>query len=384
MLLMFAGTSRYGCYNFPLITLGIRLSIKESLLEDAGRWFLCSGIQETNGGVARYYRSDVRQNARISTEITGYATSALFFLNERTGLDEYRDAGLRCARFLTRTAWDFKLQTFPFEAPGDHSAGLAYFFDCGIIVRGLLAAWRTTRDAEFREVAIATGRTMLKDFRANGAIHPILSLPAKQALAYEPRWSASPGCYQLKSALAWYELFEACGEMEFLKAYEQAVESALATERDFLPGDVNQEKVMDRLHAYLYFLEGLLPVLDRAECRRVFQEGLNRVESHLRQIEPVFVRSDVYAQLLRARIFGEWTAGLQMDRSDAAREAAQIATFQLESSDLRLSGGFSFGRKGAVELPFVNPVSTAFSVQALALWNDRERGATPAHWHALI
>jgi len=370
--------------QFVLTTLGSRLSSKDAVLEGAGRWLLYSGIQEANGGVARYYRSDLRKNARVSTEITGYTVSALVFLGERTGQSAYFDAAFRAARFLTRTAWDVKLQTFPFEHGIDQPAELIYFFDSGIIVRGLLSAWRASKEAEFFDVAAAAGRAMLADFRTRDAIHPILTLPDKRPSAYEPRWSASPGCYQLKSALAWYELFEACGEMEFLRAYEQTLESALSTEGDFLPGDTNQEKVMDRLHAYLYFLEGLAPVIGRADCANIFQRGLDRVAKHLRAIEPIFIRSDVYSQLLRARLYGCGLGSLPIDVPAATHEASQVGTFQLESDDLRVGGGFGFGRKGTAALPFVNPVSTAFAIQALALWNDRENDLPQAPWHALI
>src|SRR5258706_152868 len=157
---------------------------------------------------------------------------------------------------------------------GDRAEGRAYFFDCGIIVRGLLAAWRASKDTQFRDTAIAAGRGMLADFGGREVIHPILSLPDKCPLAHEARWSASPGCYQLKSAMAWYELFEATGEMDFLRSYDSAVEAALANEHDFLPGETNREKVMDRLHAYSYFLEGLLPVRDRSDCAQAFQAGV--------------------------------------------------------------------------------------------------------------
>ena len=76
------------------------LSNIDSMLCRAGRWFLRSGIQEASGGVARYYRSDVGKNARISTEITGYAVSTLLYLAERTGDDSYTEAAVRAARFL--------------------------------------------------------------------------------------------------------------------------------------------------------------------------------------------------------------------------------------------------------------------------------------------
>jgi hypothetical protein len=362
------------------------LSDTEISLQKAGRWFLQSGIQESSGGVARYYRSDLGQNARVSTEITGYTVSALLYLQQRTGQAEYLEAALRAARFLTRVAWDARLGTFPFEPSlnGDRTPGRTYFFDCGIIVRGLLAAWRASKDSQFLDTAIAAGRGMLADFGGREVIHPILSLPEKCPLAHEARWSASPGCYQLKSAMAWYELFEATGEMDFLRAYDSAVEAALANEHDFLPGETNREKVMDRLHAYSYFLEGLLPVLDRSDCAHAFSAGVDRAAAYLRAIAPEFARSDVYAQVLRLRLYGEHMGVLPLDSEAAAHEAEQAAGFHLESEDARIGGGFGFGRKGDEQLPFVNPVSTGFCLQALAMWDDRKNNAFQARWQALI
>jgi hypothetical protein len=85
----------------------------------------------------------------------------------------------------------------------------------------------------------------------------------------------------------------------------------------------------------------------------------------LREIAPVFARSDVYAQLLRARLFGAAMGVLPLDETAAAHEAEQTASFQIAS------GGFLFGRKQGQPLPFVNPVSTAFCAQALAWWDHR-------------
>jgi hypothetical protein len=351
------------------------LSPTDTLIQAAGRWFLHSGIQEASGGVARYYRSDLGQNARVSTEITGYAVSTFLFLYERAGDSAYLDAALRAARFLTRVAWNAKLGTFPFELANNTAApAFAYFFDCGIIVRGLLRAWRVTGETEFRDTAIAAGRAMLTDFPGHDGIHPILALPEKRPLAWEPRWSANPGCYQLKSALAWHELFEVTGESALPCGYESALQAALENDRAFLAVDSDPQRVMDRLHAYAYFLEGLLPVLDRPDCARVFRDGVDRVSRLLREIAPDFARSDVYAQLLRARLVGEALGVLALDETAAAHEAEQAASFQIASDDPRVSGGFLFGRKQGAALPFVNPVSTAFCVQALALWDDRQSG----------
>jgi hypothetical protein len=345
------------------------LSPTDTLIEAAGRWFLHSGIQEASGGVARYYRSDLGQNARVSTEITGYSVSTFLFLHQRTGDSAYLDAALRAAKFLTREAWDEKLGIFPFE-PAE-GAVFAYFFDCGIIVRGLLCAWRVTGETEFRDIAIAAGRSMLTDFQSDKGIHPILTLPDKRPLAWEARWSASPGCYQLKSAMAWHELFEITGEREFRCGYQTALQAALENDEAFLSGESDPMRVMDRLHAYAYFLEGLLPVFDRPECAAAFRNGVDRVSGLLREIAPLFARSDVYAQLLRARLLGNAHGVMPLDEAAAAHEAEQARSFQIAS------GGFLFGRKHGDPLPFVNPVSTAFCVQALAMLEDRV-GQAPA------
>ena len=337
------------------------------MVERAGRWFLHSGIQSEGGGVARYYRSDLGVYARVSTEITGYAVSFLLLLFERTGESVYRERALRAARFLTRTAYERKLGLFPFEhaSNGDGPCGLAYFFDTGIIVRGLLKAWRATREAEFLDVAVAAGRTMMGSFCRDGVIHPVLSLPGREPLPFEPRWSRSPGCYQLKAAMAFEELFAETGEREFREAYDGAVDLALLDEARFLPGESDSAKVMDRLHAYLYFLEGLLPGMDREGNRAVLRAGVSRVAGYLGEIGPTFARSDVYAQLLRVRVLSEGAGGGEWE---------QLAGFQLQSEDGRVDGGFSFGRKDGVAMPYVNPVSTVFAVQALVLQQD-----TPAH-----
>lgn len=322
----------------------------------------------------------------MSTEITGYTLSILLFLYQRTGDTSYRDAALRAAAFLTRSAWDSALSAFPFELQknGASRPALTYFFDTGIIVRGLLHAWRVTEDDLYRAIAVTAGRSMLSDFPRAEGIHPILALPEKRPLPWEPRWSASPGCYQLKSALAWRELFHITGEDRFLSAYESALAAALQNGREFLPGAPDQYGVMDRLHAYAYYLEGLLPVLDRPECTAAFCDGVLRAEKYLREIAPVFARSDVYAQLLRVRLLGQVIGSVPLDERAAAYEAEEAAAFQIESDDPRVAGGFLFGRKSGNAMAFANPVSTAFCVQALAMWDDYRAGRLDAAPHDVI
>jgi hypothetical protein len=351
-------------------------------LEVAGRWFLRSGIQEPNGGVARYYRSDSHQNAPVSNEITGYAVSALVYLHQVTGIQEYLDAALRAARFLIQDAWNGECHTFPFE-PG---SAYAYFFDTGIIVRGLLAAWRATGDEEFRSRVRDAALSLAFDFMGQGEFHPVILLPDKQPAPSEPRWSRRPGCYQLKAALAWFDL----GVQDAIRLFESVLASSLATHEAFLREETDRERIMDRLHAYCYFLEALLAVAERPECRGALRDGIDRVASLRREIAPVFERTDVAAQLLRVRLIAHHLGAVPLDEKAACEEAAVVSSYQAASEDPRIQGGFWFGRKRTgrssvplcafqeecgEKLPFVNPASTAFALQALELWREHCTGA---------
>ena len=331
-----------------------------------------SGIQEPNGGVARYYLADAQENRPISTEITGYAISTLVYLHSLTHDGRYLAAATSAAKFLKRIAWDSALRIFPYEYSPEEAPGpaLAYFFDSGIIVRGLLDLLRVTGDHELLEVARACGRSMARHFAAgNSEFHPILSLPEKAPLPRGQQWSRQPGCYQLKAALGWYDLYQETGEADFLKWYDDLVAASLATHQSFLAGAAG-DFVMDRLHAYCYFLEGILPRADRPEIAQILADGVITVAAHLREIEPRFARSDVYAQLLRLRLLVECNGGAPVDRLTATSEAEKLASFQLDSPDRRIRGGFFFARRGNQLQPHVNPVSTAFGAQALMMWRQ--------------
>lgn len=342
----------------------------------ATRWFLQSGIQEQNGGVARYYRADLGKNTRISTEITGYAVSSLVYMYQRTGLEEALEGAIRSADFLIGDAWNSNLGIFPFEYPvnGDGPEPLAYFFDSGIIVRGLLALYRTTGRSEYRDAAIQGGESMGRYFRSVDAIHPILRLPSAEPLPYASQWSRSPGCYQLKSAMAWHDLAVLTGDSRFAGWYQKALSDAVATHQNFLPAET-PEKTMDRLHAYLYFLEAVMPVSKRSEIGSILAEGIERVANYIIAIRPLFERSDVYAQLLRVRLFAAQEAGLPVNAEAARQEAGAIPGFQITgNAQPGHSGGYCFGRREGTLIPHMNPVSTAFCSQALEMWQDFQSG----------
>ncbi|MCS6954083.1 MAG: hypothetical protein RMK57_16440 [Bryobacterales bacterium] len=335
----------------------------------AGRWFLCSAIRDTDGGVARYYRFDTQRYAPISTEISGYVAEVLVWLHKLTGDPAYRTAGVRSGHFLTRTAWDASVGAMPFEWPcTDGIPAVAYFFDSGIVARGLLTLWRATGEEEFLERAVAVAESMARDFQSdNGCWHARLTLPSKEPLGPDARWSTQFVCHQLKGARAWQELAEITGQGRWRQLYEKVLRHALATHTSFLDGEPGERR-MDRLHAYCYFLEGLLVAVDEPAVARVLREGLAEVSRRLRELASLFERSDVWAQLLRLRLYAEGLGVAPLDRHLAEEEWARIQQFHLEHPDPRVNGAFAFGRKRGHLLPFANPASTIFCLQAVEMW----------------
>lgn len=329
-------------------------------------WFQRSGIQEPCGGVARYHLLETGRNLPLSTEITGYAVSALVWAGDLAN-------ARRAADWLTGVAWQPALQAMPFEVADPLPP--TYFFDCGIIVRGLLAVWRATGEVRYLFTARDIGLAMGRDFWApDGRIHPILSLPAKCEWPYEPRWSREPGCLQLKSALAWANLAELYPGEAFAGWFEKALRYSLDTHDTFLPGNDNELKVMDRLHAYSYFLEALLARTGRAEVRAALAVGIPRVGRYLRAIGPRFERSDVCGQLLRVRLLADALGAVPLDVGAAEEEAARCAAHQRFGGPPMIDGGYGFGTCDGAPLPFMNPVSTAFAMQATQWWRDWESG----------
>jgi len=348
-----------------------------------GDWLLGSGIEEKDGGVARYYLSGERRNKPVSTEITGYAASALTILYQRTGESAYLEAALRQARFLAETAWDKTSSAMPFECEGNPR--YSYFFDDGIIVRGLLAVWRKRPESNLLAVALQCAESMHRDFYDGKHFYPIITLPDKKPLPRDTgRWSRSSSCYQLKAALAWQELWQATSEEQYRTLYRGLLDSSLDSYRSFLPGSSDDDLIMDRLHAFSYFLEGLLPALSEPACQEAMRNGVPQLAMYAEKIGPKFLRSDVLAQLLRVRIFADQAGVVALDRKAAAREASLIREFQSNDSDTRLRGGFWFGRKAGKIQSFMNPVSTVFCYQALDMWEQYQQGFAEFHWQDLI
>ncbi len=350
-------------------------------------WLARSGIQAESGGVSRYYAGDSGAYKDISTEITGYAIQAYLQLPlpGHTGL---LSNALRAGQFLCYDAADRDTGLFPYQVGrrGAPASPECYFFDCGIIIRALMALWSITSDPMYLERAETCGAAMAQRMsRVDGAFFPFLDLGSRTPQAGSGSWSVEPDVYQLKTGLAFLELAEVTSSGMFAHTADQLIGWSLRRQEAFLPGDYDGARVADRLHAYCYFLEGLLPFIERRyECAQALQSGMRRVEALQEETRDQLERCDVIAQLLRLRLLADYMGISEIDLSTASREAESLPAFQLHSSDRHLSGAFSFGRRAGQLVEHANPVATIFCLQALRMWQDYQNGELRTTWRELI
>ena len=131
---------------------------------------------------------------------------------------------------------------------------------------------------------------------------------------------------------------------------------------------------MDRLHAFSYFLEGILPAAASDEVRAALRDGIVQVSQYLREIRPQFERSDVSAQLLRVRLLASQLADIELNAAEADEEFHRIPRFQVQST-MHASRGLRIRKPRRRVDSSQNPVSTAFCLQALEMWSDFQNGS---------
>ncbi len=350
-------------------------------------WLATSGIQAESGGMARYYEADAGRYKNVSTEITAYGLQGYLYLPlpGQTGL---LSNALRAGQFLCYDAGRAEEGLFPFEITTSNVGRRAYFFDCGIIIRALVGLWHTTADPMYLERAERCGMMMLDRMsRVDGAFFPVLDMDSGVPLtgSGSDHWSLEPGPYQLKVGMGFLELAEVTNSGLFSKLAERLLQWSLPTQGMFLPADLEADQVVDRLHAYCYFLEGLLPFLDRHfECAQALAAGIARVETLIGENAAVLQRCDAIAQLLRLRLMADYMGPVELDLSAASREAESLPGFQMRTDDRRTNGAFCFGRRKGQLIPHANPTSTIFAMQALRMWNEYQRGEMRTTWHDIV
>ena len=350
------------------------------------RWLKNSGIQTESGGVSRFYDADQRRYRPVSTEFTAYFIRTLLASVEEG--EKPPAQALTAAQFLMEQAFDVSTDLFPYEMPNGEGSSrpAARFLGCGIVIRALLDLWRATGEVPYREYAESCGLAMHSRMATvDGGFFPLYDLVGQQPEFGSGSWTVESGVHQLKAGLAFLELADATGLLDFASDADRLRKWCFTRHEGFLPGDGDVEETMSRLHGYCCFLEGLLPMasLD-AESARVLQFGILHVENLIDEIGEHFLRCDVVAQLLRLRLYADNMGVMELDQQRAEEEAVALAQFQIQSLDPKADGGFASARRANALVPHVHPASTAFALQALQIWGHIEDGKFADDWRKLV
>ncbi len=184
---------------------------------------------------------------------------------------------------------------------------------------------------------------MIADFRAGADYHPILELTLQRTVGAHRTMVARARLLPVEGGDG---LVGSGGSDRrpicCANAYLEMLNSALADPLRLPAGKRGRSiSVMDRLHPYLYFLEGLTAGAGSRRMRHgvcsgnPFRVANSCGRSHLRLRAPMCMRS-----LLRARIYGAATIG--MNTTEAAEdEAAELSGFQAISGDRASTADFS-------------------------------------------
>jgi hypothetical protein len=351
------------------------------------RWLAISGIQNQSGGVSEGFHADTRTYSPISTTATGYYIAAQLW-SQRFSRGALPATASRAGSFLLEHAFNMSAEMFPVRV-GDNDeeeAHLAYFLDCTVVVRSLTQLWDSTKDPAFLECAERCGLALHSRMpTVDGAFFPIYDFKTDRAYAEVGSWREEMGVPQLKGGLALLELYKATGRGEFEHDAEALRKWCLRRHESFLPGEVDDAKIIERLHAYCLFLEGLLPgvALD-ADSGRILQFGILRVENFLDEFGPELQRCDVLAQILRLRLYADKLGLMELDYKRAEDEAAAIVEFQTQSADPKSDGAFTRYRHTTNSRPQLDLTATVFAMQALEMWDQAEEGGLRDPWEVLI
>ena len=310
--------------------------------------------------------------------MTRACSIALFVLRIGCWKTRMKTGGFRCLVPLAPSRFDYKRD-------------LIYAFDCGVILSGLVNAYRATGAPKYLAAAVTVADWMLRELQdERGAFKPAYNAATGELPYSDAEWSLCSGSYHTKVAMGLINLFDVTRQSRYSRAATKICDFALRFQNPdgrfiTFPGEGGTNS-----HPHAYSAEGLWVVGKYLGCEDYLMasaratEWLFSVQSpdgiiprHWHNGEPVYnERVDVLSQALRlAEIH------LRDRRIDPALEPKLemlvpiILRNQSQSEDLRARGAFYFGRLSNGEIVrHANVWVSAFAAQALILRSDRQHG----------
>ena len=231
-------------------------------------------------------------------------------------------------------------------------------------MRGLLALWRAKGEE-------STSRPRCERAADDPRFHGGRCVPSDPGAARKRPLTraalvAVRGLLPAQAAMAWHDLFEATGEAGFEPHYGRAVRGP-GHDAGFPSGRTGPGESDGPAARVLLFPGGPASVAGAAECCARRWGGIGPRGGELRDIAPVFERSDVARNCCgcgSTRTGRAWRRGPRGGGRGGGRSRPSSSL----NTPTRGSRRLLVRPQGGELLPYVNPVSTAFARQALDMW----------------
>jgi uncharacterized protein YyaL (SSP411 family) len=245
-------------------------------------------------------------------ETSGYTVPTLFEYAVLAGDDDYRRRGVQMAQFVLRCQLPSGAVYGGTVRPAEGAIPVA--FNTGMVLQGLLAAYRETRDAQFLAGARRAAEFLVADigpdgnFQSHGPFVHAHTIKTYTCLCAWPLWLASAET----------------GEPRFATAAYRVGDAALVEQRQsgwFANNCLSTNAGAPLLHTIAYTLQGLLElgvVASRAEYVTAVRTAVDRLLPHCTR------------GFLHGRWFEDWQPGAF---SSCLTGSAQLAVVSYRLAD---------------------------------------------------
>lgn len=357
-------------------------------------WLLHSGIQAESGAFNTWFDLGSKSYPFAYSEITGYAMTALVFLDKMGEGKGAIERAEKAAAWLKQDALSkegaIKTRQYYDERQADErfsfNGGNVFAFDCGMVLNGFVNLFNATGKKEYLRSAEKIAGFLCKKMFKDDAMHAVYNLKRRRFLDSNEKWSWQPGSCHAKIAIGLLDLAAATGKEEFAGTALQLCENAVAMQEKNGRFVTNKSDKSTHLHPHCYSAEGLLYAGIRLQEQKFIEAAKKAIEWPIKNMHsnggmPPFFngawnenqRSDVIAQVLRLCCALHSIDAIEKSCVQKAELIAKnLAGFQ-NMVPGEQQGGFFYGKElDGSEKKCLNSWCTLFALQAMHWFNAIE------------
>ena len=227
-------------------------------------WILSSGLvvsdsnNENFGGVHSYYDEKQNNYGFLYPEITGYFLSALNFLNNIDSNPKYIELSKNSVNWLMSID-----QKYGGIIQGiyqkDSEKKLAYSFDTGICVTGILDCYKLTKEVKYLNFAQKL-LSWIRDeaVQNNGLIQPVKDLESNKFFEEKKYWYKQFGCLHLKTSISFFKMYQLTKNESDLIMGKKILDQFRLFQNNNGSLSLHENESIIHIHSLCYALEGLI------------------------------------------------------------------------------------------------------------------------------